>query len=123
MLGLQHICLAISVRENIFYLLFLAVLQCFRTILHCRYSTFHQLGSCDIVMHFLWVLFQPLGASDYLEISKHFDTVFVRDIPLLTMAKRTQAHRFITLIDTFYEHKVRAKPFLYVQSNIGSPKI
>ncbi|XP_021245376.1 lactation elevated protein 1 isoform X4 [Numida meleagris] len=50
---------------------------------------------------------KPLGASDYLEISKHFDTVFVRDIPPLTMAKRTQARRFITLIDTFYEHKVR----------------
>ncbi|XP_027310547.2 AFG1-like ATPase isoform X2 [Anas acuta] len=50
---------------------------------------------------------KPLGASDYLEISKHFDTVFVREIPLLTMAKRTQARRFITLIDTFYEHKVR----------------
>ncbi|XP_068867123.1 AFG1-like ATPase isoform X2 [Aphelocoma coerulescens] len=50
---------------------------------------------------------RPLGASDYLEISKHFDTVFVRDIPLLTIAKRTQTRRFITLIDTFYEHKVR----------------
>ncbi|NXG14712.1 AFG1L ATPase, partial [Grallaria varia] len=50
---------------------------------------------------------RPLGASDYLEISKHFDTVFVRNIPLLTIAKRTQARRFITLIDTFYEHKVR----------------
>ncbi|XP_064505883.1 AFG1-like ATPase isoform X2 [Pseudopipra pipra] len=49
----------------------------------------------------------PLGASDYLEISKHFDTVFIRDIPLLTITKRTQARRFITLIDTFYEHKVR----------------
>ncbi|XP_054249010.1 AFG1-like ATPase [Indicator indicator] len=58
-------------------------------------STFEEL--CD----------RPLGASDYLELSKHFDTVFVRDIPLLTMAKRTQARRFITLIDTFYEHKVR----------------
>ncbi|XP_051648369.1 AFG1-like ATPase isoform X2 [Manacus candei] len=50
---------------------------------------------------------RPLGASDYLEISKHFDTVFIRDIPLLTIVKRTQARRFITLIDTFYEHKVR----------------
>jgi len=66
--------------------------------------------------HFLrFVLFQPLGASDYLEISKHFDTVFVRDIPPLTMAKRTQARRFITLIDTFYEHKVRTKPVLHVE--------
>lgn len=73
---------------------------------------------CHSIMgfHFLWfVLFQPLGASDYLEISKHFDTVFVRDIPLLTIAKRTQTRRFITLIDTFYEHKVRTKPFLYAE--------
>ncbi|XP_006029992.2 AFG1-like ATPase isoform X2 [Alligator sinensis] len=50
---------------------------------------------------------RPLGASDYLEVSDNFDTVFVRNIPLLTMAQRTQARRFITLIDTFYEHKVR----------------
>ncbi|XP_019393408.1 PREDICTED: lactation elevated protein 1 isoform X1 [Crocodylus porosus] len=50
---------------------------------------------------------RPLGASDYLEVSANFDTVFVRNIPLLTMAQRTQARRFITLIDTFYEHKVR----------------
>ncbi|XP_058030249.1 AFG1-like ATPase isoform X3 [Ahaetulla prasina] len=50
---------------------------------------------------------KPLGASDYLEISKNFDLVFVQNIPLLTMAKRTQARRFITLIDTFYEKKVR----------------
>ncbi|XP_027489015.1 AFG1-like ATPase isoform X1 [Corapipo altera] len=51
---------------------------------------------------------RPLGASDYLEISKHFDTVFVRNIPLLTVTKRTnETRRFIILIDTFYEHKVR----------------
>ncbi|XP_042713605.1 AFG1-like ATPase isoform X2 [Chrysemys picta bellii] len=50
---------------------------------------------------------RPIGASDYLEICKNFDTVFVRNIPLLTIAKRTQARRFITLIDTFYDHKVR----------------
>ncbi|XP_015269300.1 PREDICTED: lactation elevated protein 1-like [Gekko japonicus] len=48
----------------------------------------------------------PLGASDYLEIATHFDFVFIRHIPLLTMAKRTQARRFITLIDTFYDKKV-----------------
>ncbi|KAM7174181.1 AFG1-like ATPase isoform 2-T2 [Macrochelys suwanniensis] len=50
---------------------------------------------------------RPVGASDYLEISKNFDTVFIRNIPLFTIAKRTQARRFITLIDTFYDHKVR----------------
>ncbi|XP_015206624.2 lactation elevated protein 1 homolog B [Lepisosteus oculatus] len=50
---------------------------------------------------------RPLGASDYLEMCRHFDTVFIRNIPLLTLAKKTQARRFITLIDAFYEHKVR----------------
>ncbi|XP_048831162.1 AFG1 like ATPase a [Brienomyrus brachyistius] len=50
---------------------------------------------------------RPLGAIDYLEISRLFDTVFIRHIPLLTLHKKTQARRFITLIDTLYEHKVR----------------
>ncbi|XP_030051055.1 AFG1-like ATPase [Microcaecilia unicolor] len=50
---------------------------------------------------------RPLGASDYLEMCVAFDTVFIRHIPLLTVSKRTQARRFITLIDAFYDHKVR----------------
>lgn len=50
---------------------------------------------------------RPVGASDYLEISSVFDTVFIRNIPLLTLNKKTQARRFITLIDALYEHKVR----------------
>ncbi|XP_051578182.1 AFG1-like ATPase isoform X1 [Myxocyprinus asiaticus] len=50
---------------------------------------------------------RPIGASDYLEISSVFDTVFIRNIPLLTLNKKTQARRFITLIDALYEHKVR----------------
>ncbi|KAG9268693.1 AFG1 like ATPase a [Astyanax mexicanus] len=50
---------------------------------------------------------RPLGASDYLEMSTVFDTVFIRNIPLLTLNKKTQARRFITLIDAFYDHKVR----------------
>ncbi|KAM9354578.1 LOW QUALITY PROTEIN: AFG1 like ATPase a [Pholidichthys leucotaenia] len=50
---------------------------------------------------------RPLGASDYLEISRLFDTVFIRHIPLLTMNKKTQARRLITLVDALYDHKVR----------------
>ncbi|XP_078256384.1 AFG1-like ATPase isoform X2 [Rhinoraja longicauda] len=49
----------------------------------------------------------PLGASDYLEMAQHFDTVLIRNIPMLTLAQKTQARRFITLIDTFYDQKVR----------------
>ncbi|KAM8954463.1 AFG1-like ATPase [Pelodytes ibericus] len=50
---------------------------------------------------------RPLGASDYLEMCKAFDTVVIRRIPVLDMSKRSQARRFITLIDAFYDHKVR----------------
>ncbi|XP_048126820.1 AFG1 like ATPase a isoform X2 [Alosa alosa] len=62
------------------------------TILDC---TFDEL--CD----------RPLGASDYLVISNTFDTVFIRNVPLLTLSKKTQARRLITLIDALYDHKVR----------------
>ncbi|NP_001032745.1 AFG1-like ATPase [Rattus norvegicus] len=50
---------------------------------------------------------RPLGASDYLELSKNFDTVIIRNIPQFSLAKRTQVRRFITLIDNFYDFKVR----------------
>ncbi|XP_072356066.1 lactation elevated protein 1 homolog B isoform X3 [Scyliorhinus torazame] len=50
---------------------------------------------------------KPLGASDYLEMAKYFDTVFIRNIPMLTLAKKAQARRLITLIDAFYDNKVR----------------
>uniref|UniRef100_A0AAQ4NPV3 AFG1 like ATPase a n=1 Tax=Gasterosteus aculeatus aculeatus TaxID=481459 RepID=A0AAQ4NPV3_GASAC len=50
---------------------------------------------------------RPLGASDYLEMSRLFDTVFIRHIPLLTLNKKTQARRLITLVDALYDHKVR----------------
>ncbi|KAM4866432.1 AFG1-like ATPase isoform 2-T3 [Thomomys bottae] len=50
---------------------------------------------------------RPVGASDYLELSENFDTLFLRNIPQFTLAKRTQARRFITLIDNLYDFKVR----------------
>lgn len=53
---------------------------------------------------------QPLGASDYLEMSRLFDTIFIRHIPLLTLNKKTQARRLITLVDALYDHKVSAHP-------------
>uniref|UniRef100_UPI00358FDF8F AFG1-like ATPase isoform X2 n=1 Tax=Myxine glutinosa TaxID=7769 RepID=UPI00358FDF8F len=50
---------------------------------------------------------RALGASDYLEMSKHFEVMLVRRIPALSVVNRTQARRFITLIDTLYDLKVR----------------
>lgn len=49
---------------------------------------------------------QPLGSSDYLEIARLFDTVFIRHVPVLTVTVKDQARRFINLIDNFYDKKV-----------------
>uniref|UniRef100_A0A8D3B2M7 AFG1 like ATPase b n=1 Tax=Scophthalmus maximus TaxID=52904 RepID=A0A8D3B2M7_SCOMX len=50
---------------------------------------------------------RPLGASDYLEMAQLFDTVFIRHVPVLTLTLKDQARRFTTLIDNFYDNKVR----------------
>ncbi|XP_019911959.1 lactation elevated protein 1 homolog B isoform X2 [Esox lucius] len=50
---------------------------------------------------------RPVGASDYLEMVQVFDTVFIRHIPVFTLSLKDQARRFITLIDNFYDNKVR----------------
>lgn len=50
---------------------------------------------------------QPLAGSDYLQIAQYFHTVLIRDIPKLNLNSKSQARRFITLIDTLYDNKVR----------------
>lgn len=50
---------------------------------------------------------QPLSAADYLELCTHFDTLFIKDIPQMTIQKRSEARRFITMVDTLYDHKVK----------------
>ena len=50
---------------------------------------------------------QPLWAEDYRAIAAMFHTVLLEGIPILSPAKRNEAARFVTLIDTFYEAKVK----------------
>jgi len=47
------------------------------------------------------------GATDYLAIARRFHTVIIMGIPLLSPDNRNEAARFVTLIDTLYEHKVK----------------
>ena len=63
---------------------------------------------CAKNSHVAWFTFsdlcdKPLGAADYLAIGQVFHTIFISDIPRLTMQERDQVRRFITLIDALYE--------------------
>ncbi|PBB16961.1 cell division protein ZapE [Mesorhizobium sp. WSM4313] len=50
---------------------------------------------------------KPLGARDYLAIAGRFSTVFIDHVPVLGEGKRNEAKRFILLIDTLYDHRIR----------------
>ncbi|MEM9571133.1 MAG: cell division protein ZapE [Pseudomonadota bacterium] len=50
---------------------------------------------------------QPLWAEDYRAIAAMFHTVLLEDVPILSPSKRNEAARFVTLIDTLYEAKVK----------------
>jgi cell division protein ZapE len=50
---------------------------------------------------------EPRGAADYLAIAQRFHTVIIVGIPVMGPEMRNEAARFATLIDAFYEHKVK----------------
>jgi cell division protein ZapE len=47
---------------------------------------------------------KPLGAIDYRAIARHFHTLIIEDVPILTRDRRDEARRFNTLIDTLYDY-------------------
>jgi cell division protein ZapE len=49
----------------------------------------------------------PLGARDYLAIADRYDTVFIDHVPVLDQTRRNPAKRFILLVDTLYDRKMR----------------
>jgi cell division protein ZapE len=47
------------------------------------------------------------GASDYLAIARRYHSVIIVGIPILGPENRNEAARFVTLIDSLYEYKVK----------------
>lgn len=47
----------------------------------------------------------PLGASDYLAVSRRFATLFLDRIPLLSPENADAASRFRNLVDALYDHR------------------
>ena len=50
---------------------------------------------------------RPLGPADYLALSEAIDTLILDGIPRLSAANFNAARRFVTLIDTLYEARIR----------------
>ena len=50
---------------------------------------------------------KPLAAPDYLEIARHFHTVLIDHIPVMTENMHNVARRFIVMIDTLYDENVK----------------
>ncbi|RST88261.1 cell division protein ZapE [Aquibium carbonis] len=50
---------------------------------------------------------KPLAARDYLAIADRYRTIFLGGIPVMDDSRRNEAKRFILLVDTLYDRKVR----------------
>ncbi len=49
----------------------------------------------------------PRGPSDYIEIAHDFHTVLVSDVPRMGEALENEARRFVTMVDEFYDRRVK----------------
>jgi len=50
---------------------------------------------------------KPLGAADYLAIGETYNTVFIEDVPKLSMNDVNVVRRFIVFVDAMYECHVK----------------
>lgn len=48
---------------------------------------------------------RPVAAADYIGLSEVYHTVALRGVPVFSGATRTEAYRFVTLVDVLYEHR------------------
>lgn len=48
-----------------------------------------------------------LGPADYVSLCSTFHTLILTDVPVLTLAHKNEARRFITLLDALYEARCR----------------
>jgi predicted ATPase len=65
--------------------------------------------SCNGVARFTFeqVCDRPVGAADYIALAQNYHTVFITDIPIMSMRIHDKARRFITLVDELYNHRCR----------------
>ena len=50
---------------------------------------------------------QNLAPADYITLASTFHTLIIDNVPILTLTKKNEARRFITLLDALYESRVK----------------
>ncbi len=50
---------------------------------------------------------KPLGTIDYMEIAARYQAVILRNVPKMGQDHAAEARRFVTLVDIFYDHRVK----------------
>lgn len=48
-----------------------------------------------------------LGAADYIALAHAFHTVALQGVPIFTSSLKSEAYRFVTLVDVFYENRIQ----------------
>ncbi len=48
----------------------------------------------------------PRASADYIELARQFDTILVSDVPCMGENDEEGAHRFIDMVDEFYDRRV-----------------
>jgi peroxisome-assembly ATPase len=61
------------------------------------------------------VLTKPFGPADYITMASNYHTFIIDNVPVLTMSKKIEARRFITLVDALYEARCK----LTIRAEIG----
>ncbi|HEX4260818.1 MAG TPA: AFG1/ZapE family ATPase, partial [Acetobacteraceae bacterium] len=49
----------------------------------------------------------PLGAGDYIAVATHYPTLLLDGVPVFSAERAEQARRFVRLVDTLYDHRVK----------------
>ena len=66
-----------------------------------------KVGNKTAWFTFAQLCVNALSSADYLMIGQRYRTVFLTEIPVLGREQRNEARRFILLIDSLYENRVR----------------
>jgi cell division protein ZapE len=67
----------------------------------------HRAAGPFVRFTFAELCVEPHAARDYLAVVARFDTIFIENVPIMDYGMRNEAKRFILLIDTLYDARVR----------------